>query len=436
MFKKSGKKKKKIAICIPTYNRPLILNDVCTRILNTVDEKFFDIYIYDSSSNSDSEKILNDFIQKDNFFYFRLPTTIHANEKLYRIYQDKDIQYTYEYLWILADYLFFSKEIINKILEMLNEKWDMLMLDMFDPDQQGSKQYYDPNQIFFEYAWSMTLFGIMIINCETVLKKADWSYLNAKYLKKQYRNFSHLAMYFEMMIKINNLRFYHLSINKEETYTSKYKGNRSEYFKEFLDVWGHYWYASIYALPKYYTRKDEVITKACVYTGSLSKRNVLALRIQGVLNIKSFYKCKNIWKVISTVEPLYVWKIVCLPKAVVGIIESNGSIANYIKKRLGIMQLRRFCKKYDTLYVYGAGIKAEKMANLLDEKKIYYKAFVVTDLEKNSRTLKEHNVICISQVDNSNSTGIIVAMNSQNKKEVIPLLRASGHRNLFLSDIV
>lgn len=429
--KDGGRKKKKIAICIPTYNRPKILNDICSRIMYTVDEKIFDIYIYDSSLNSDSEEIINEFMQKDNFYYFRLSPSIHSNEKLYGIYQDKNIQNNYEYVWILADYLFFSKDIVNVVVNKLDEKWDMLMLDFYDPERKGNKQYYNPDQIFFEYAWSMTLFGIMIINCKTVLKSADWLYLRRKYLKVQYKNFSHLAMYFEMMLKIKDLKFYHLSIKQENVYISKYKGSKSEYFGDYLNIWGRYWYASIYALPNYYTRKDQVITKACVYTGNLGKKNVLALRTQGVLNLKSFYKCKDIWTVVSTVKPLFVWFIIFLPKSIVKIIENID-----INRKIGILQLKIFCKKYDELYVYGAGIKAKKMANLLEENRIGYKAFIVSDIENNSRILMEHNVISISQLHNLNDIGIILAMNNQNKKEVIPLLYECGYKHLFLWDVV
>lgn len=358
------RKKKKIAICIPTYNRPKILIDTCSKILNTVDERIFDIYIYDSSINSDSEKIIKEYIQKENFFYVRLPSTIYSNEKLYMIYQDKNIQNTYEYLWILADYMFFSNEVIEKIIKKLDEKWDMLMLDIYDPKRQGNKQYYDPNQIFFEYAWSMTLFGIIILNCKTILERADWPYLKEKYLKEQHMNFSHLAMYFEMMLKINNLRFYHFFIEPEDVYISEYKGrgNKSEYFRDFLNIWGRYWYASIHALPNYYTRKDQVITKACVYTGNLGKKNILALRTLGVLNIKSFYKCKDIWKVISTVKPSFVWIIVLLPKFIVKIIAYTENITNYAKKinvDIKRKRLKVFCKKYEEIYM-GQVLKLKK----------------------------------------------------------------------------
>lgn len=76
------------------------------------------------------------------------------------------------------------------------------------------------------------------------------------------------------------------------------------------------------------------------------------------------------------------------------------------------------------------------MADLLEKNQICYKAFIVTDLENNRKTLKKHNVISISQVKSLPNIGIIVAMNNKNKKEVIPLLYEGGHKNLFLPDVV
>lgn len=428
--------KKRIAICIPTYNRAEILYDTCSRIMDTVSEENVDVYIYDSSENSDSENILKKFNQKGNFFYLSLPETTHSSEKLYNIYQDENIQSKYEYLWILADYLFFSKEIINTVMQKLHEKWDMLMLDFYDPEKKGSKQYYDPDQIFFEYAWSMTQFGIMIINCETVLRRADWNYLKKKYLVENHRNFSHIAMYFEMLIQIEDLKFYHFSIAWKDAYISKYKESKSTYFAEYIKVWGRYWYESIHALPDSYTRKDQVIKKACVYTRNLSKKNVLALRAQGVLNFKSFYDCRDIWEVISTVKPVFVWNIIFLPKALVRFIEEYGSIANYVAKKIRVGQLKKFCNKYDNIYIYGAGIKAEKMADFLKKQQISYEGFVVTDLKVNRKILKDHSVIEITQLENLSSLGIIIAMNEQNKQEVIPLLGEKGYCNIFLPSIV
>ena len=65
---------KKLAICIPTYNRAKILEDICLKIISIADKDIFDVYIYDSSPNLDTKEKLQDILQKKNFFYFRIYT--------------------------------------------------------------------------------------------------------------------------------------------------------------------------------------------------------------------------------------------------------------------------------------------------------------------------------------------------------------------------
>ena len=133
---------------------------------------------------------------------------------------------------------------------------------------------------------------------------------------------------------------------------------------------------------------------------------------------------------------MFVWNIIFLPKALVRFIEEYGSIANYVAKKIRVGQLKKFCNKYDNIYIYGAGIKAEKMADFLKKQQISYEGFVVTDLKVNRKILKDHSVIEITQLENLSSLGIIIAMNEQNKQEVIPLLGEKGYCNIFLPSIV
>lgn len=46
---------KKIAICIPTYNRPEVILDTCLEIIKTLDDDLYDLYIYDSSTDNETE---------------------------------------------------------------------------------------------------------------------------------------------------------------------------------------------------------------------------------------------------------------------------------------------------------------------------------------------------------------------------------------------
>lgn len=422
---------KKFALCIPTFNRPEILKDICMKIERTAYIDLFDIYIYDSSPNQNTEIELHNIIGNSNFYYIKVDSEVHSSKKVYDIYQNEYIQNEYEYLWILPDYLFFSDEVIGRIVEKADEKWDMIMLDFYDPERRGDRPYSNPNDIFFEYAWSLTQFGIMVLNCKTVLKRSDWNYLEEKYLVEQYRNFSHILMYFELMLQIEHLRFFHFFISPDEVYRSKYKGKQSEYIKDFLEVWGRCWYESIYALPDDYCNKEKVIKKACIYTKSLDIQNLAELRKQGILTIKTLKKYISIWSVVSTVPIYKVWTLLILPGLVVDLIAEYGTFKAGLIQFSILIKMERFCKNYDEIYLYGAGVMAEKTADYLDKAAIPFKGFIVSSLKDNKNFLKGHKVLEISDLDYSSRVGIIIALNEQNRREVIPSLKEKGYKNLF-----
>lgn len=427
---------KKIAICIPTYNRAEIICDTCRKIDSVINGDIFDVFIYDSSPGTETREALSNYIQKDYFIYIRMPEHLHSSEKLFLIYQDTNIQNKYEYMWVLPDYYFVSKKVIRSILEILNEKWDMIMLDFFDPEKEGDKQYEDPNQIFLKYAWSMTLFGILIINCETVLKSMDWNSIKDKYLNEKYRNFLHVIIYFERMLQISELKFYHFSIPKGNRSISRYRKSESEYLDDFLKVWGSCWYESIHVLPEIYTNKDYVTKKACIYTGSLNKKNLAILKVRGVFTRKVYWEYKNIWKVISTANTATTYAILFLPKKFVNVIAQYGSINKWIKYIYSIKKFEKFCKAHAKLYLYGAGVKGVRMSELLEEREIPFKSFVVTDLDGEITNLKGHRIIEISQLENSPDIGIILSLNERNKKQVYNLLCEKGFENIFQLELV
>lgn len=427
---------KEIAICIPTYNRAKMLKETCLQIQSIARKDIFDIYIYDSSEGKDSKEELKEILHNENFFYKKLSETTHSSRKLYDIFQNEKMQNQYEYLWILPDYLFFSEHIINTIIKKLKENWDMLMLDIFDPEKKGDKQYFDPNRIFSEYAWSMTQFGSMILNCLTVLKTANWGYLEDKYLNEESCNFSHVALYFERMLQIPDLQFFHLSVEREEIFVSKYRKSQSEYFNDYLKIWGYRWYETIHKLPENYTNKDEAIKKICIYTGNLGNENVAELILRGILNRKSFKDYKDRWHVISTVPSYKVWIIMRMPRFFVDLVAEHGSVKRGIEKIILMNCIRKFSGRYKKIYLYGAGTIAERTADFLDKNGILFEAFVVTALKENKKTLKGHDVIEISQINASSDCGIILALNKANRKQVIPVLRRKGYKNLFKAKLV
>ena len=74
---------KKLAICIPTYNRKQSVEDILSKINSIFREEELDVYIYDSSEKS------VDYSKKEwkiNVYYKKLNSSVHSNEKIFIIY--------------------------------------------------------------------------------------------------------------------------------------------------------------------------------------------------------------------------------------------------------------------------------------------------------------------------------------------------------------
>ena len=80
--------------------------------------------------------------------------------------------------------------------------------------------------------------------------------------------------------------------------------------------------------------------------------------------------------------------------------------------------------------------KGVRMSELLEEKAIQFESFVVSNLSEEVMTLKGHNVIELSQLENTPDTGIILSLNEKNKKQVSHLLDEKGFENIFELEIV
>lgn len=105
-------------------------------------------------------------------------------------------------------------------------------------------------------------------------------------------------------------------------------------------------------------------------------------------------------------------------------------------------KLIAYCKKYRTLYIYGAGDYAARVANVLTGSNIAYKGFIVSD-GKGKRGRGENNgterasymghpVFYLSEVASLNPDfGIILGLNRDNASEVMPQLRGHGFNDVY-----
>ncbi len=83
------------------------------------------------------------------------------------------------------------------------------------------------------------------------------------------------------------------------------------------------------------------------------------------------------------------------------------------------------------LYIYGAGVEAQRCANLLNDDGIPFDGFIVTKKDDAALYLLNHTIFGVSEIDSSDSVNIWLGMNETNQEQVIPMLRELGFVNVF-----
>ena len=159
---------KKLAICIPTYNRKQSVEDILSKINSIFREEELDVYIYDSSEKS------VDYSKKEwkiNVYYKKLNSSVHSNEKIFIIYRAKEIIEKYEYTWILPDYMFYSDWVIEDIKKSMIEKNDYILINYWDNEKKEEYVSNNNDYIFQKYASLITQYGTIIIRNEIFSKK-------------------------------------------------------------------------------------------------------------------------------------------------------------------------------------------------------------------------------------------------------------------------
>jgi len=420
---------RKLAICVPTYNRADIINEFIIRCMNKYTNMKYDVYIYDSSDNNETEKVVKSYLDKyENLFYVNIDSSVHSNMKVYMIFQQFQ-NCDYEYIWVCSDSIRWTDDVINSIDNNLNSNYDMIILNYRDVESIGTKEYTDYNELFVDCAWHMTLYGATIIKKHTILNNIDWDYLIEKYCIDDRINHSHVALYFEQLCKINRFSALHISTGKNSLTSSPLK-SVSGWHESTFYVWGHCWPSMIEALPGCYKNKKVVIKKAGVNSGIFDLDNLISLRKYRILTYNVYKKYKNKWKEITDVNAKLIFLVSIVPPNV-GVFLSK-QFRNQIRLK---NKMKKFCKKYPLIYIYGCGNKANGFAAFLDELNIEYQGFLVTSLENEKSELRCHSVIEYNKAlfENPN-VGIIMGLNLRNYSEVMQNVVDEKYKYRIFSD--
>ncbi|WP_312503634.1 glycosyltransferase [Lacrimispora sp.] len=413
-----------LAFCIPTYNRSIMIEEFLEQFSALFYELGIDIYYYDSSENEETRLVVEKWmLLYKNICYIRIPSTWHANKKVQCILEQYGVEQKYNYLWVCGDSVRFSELALRKILPLLDQKYDMIIVSGTEKGQLGTREYTDKNELFQNCAWHMTLFGAVILNVHTMLKEVPWMGLKEKYETSDRINYSHVGYYFEIICKLEKFRAYHLTVDRGiQTSRLKLAGG---WYHDAFKVLCEYWPSTIDALPQCYMNKKDAINKLGYYS-CLTPRRFLHYRRGNVYNINTLLRYRTALKDMSRLNIFQLWSLSCLNPKLAYYIAAND-LKGYIKDTRKIHRLRGFCKKHHAIYIYGAGKIAELYGKYMQRKGIAFQGFLVTQKEKNPEILQDHPVIPLSDFEDlCEGTGIIIGLNQQNIKEVQPIIKELG----------
>ncbi len=408
---------KEMAVCIPTYNRAIIVEELLERILQQYTEFGWDIYIYDSSENDDTEIVVEKYSHFKNLFYNRIDSSVHSNLKVYQIFEEHGKTCAYKYVWVYADYLGWKSDILRMIQEALKKNYTFIVLNYSDIEKIGTTEYVDKAKLLRDCAWVMTLYGSTIVNTEVVLKDVDWKYMKKKYAVEDKINFSHVALYFERLSQLKSYTVKHISMDYSSLMVSPYK-KESGWVKETFFVWGICWPSMVTALPECYNLyKSGAIRQ--VTKRRFTYANLVILRMKGILNYNVYKKYRSKWKELTEVSPLWIFLISIFPSKYACVFDFKS---HYREKRIE-RNILKFCRKYNKVYVYGCGKKAVNINEYINKSGKEIEAYLVTDKSVEKSFFCEKPVISYDKkLLEKEDIGIILALSKKNTEEVIQMM--------------
>ena len=407
-----------ICLCITTYNRPQVIRDFFEKCGSYYLEAGIDIYIFDSSNNNDTKHVLDEWEDKNKgkAYYIKMPSAMHANMKVYKIWQFYGLKRKYDFVWMSGDVLQFYEQGIRTIMDNLHTEYDLIELDIYDKGDIGYKLYTQADEFFTENAWKTTYFGTVILNSHTVLANVDWNHYETKYKKKKFINYSHVSFFFNRILELNDFKCMHLPLYNYFT-KSVYK-KEAGWRKDTFPVLCKGGVSTIKALPSCYTNKKKAILDLGVNSVFYNADAFWKLKNEGIYNFRNFVKYFFTWRKVCNVGYGDLF-IMAIP------FELEKKLVHW--KLAG--ELRKFGKGFKCLYLYGAGTVGERCGKYLLQNGVDYTGYIVTKDYENKATLNNHPVVEIDKLESSKDMGIIITVSDNLSEEIITKLKEYGYGN-------
>lgn len=396
----------KMAVCILTYDR----DDLITEFLKTQVELYeqfeVDVWIYDSNENHVCGKTIKEYIKLySNLYYVEVNSNLHSNKKALQIIKGYGRTKKYDYIWFTQDAFRIEQDELESIIEIVQNDFDIITIANDDSKCLSSKEYYDVREYFKDSAWKLTGYGNCILKTSSMIDNADWDKIEKKYLVDTCINYAHVGYYFEQLLLIEQPKMFYKHVNYGKYYMSKLKKQPS-WIENVFHIICEVWVGLIDKLPDYYdVYKKEVIKSLCIDANFFSFRKFIYYRKLDIYNMDIYNKYKNIWPMLCDLDEDFLKKLA----------ETElNEVENFENYRI-----LKFYEKYRNIYIYGSGIVANEVVEILKRNKKDWISFLVSDVSLNKQNLHNHNIVKFEKKMIKKDVGIIMGVNYKNYNEIV-----------------
>lgn len=293
----------KMAVCIPTYQRPEVIEDVLFHCAETYKRYGLDVYYYDSSEDDNTRKVIESYQSAgyDNLYCIRVNSKISLGVKLEHVMMMRSIKKEYEYMWYLRDRCWCEEKTLRLMYRAMEDEHDLIFLDVGHPDEEELLICNDADAFYHRCGDYATSMDTAIYNVKTMLKD-DFSMkeFKAKYDWEYRRSFQHFLLLFEQLSKKEKPDICLLS-GKNMAVVHSRKGS-STWSDKRLEVWAKRWVQANEALPVCYTDREDIIKRTASFPWILGDINILVdLHNKRILTPEYYEEIKNSWERVSDI---------------------------------------------------------------------------------------------------------------------------------------
>lgn len=300
---------KELAICIPTYNRALVLKDLLNDLILKVEDYQVAIYISDNNSQDNTYDIVREAQKKYKYIiYHRNIENLGADRNFENVLKMS----TSNYSWLLGDDDRLMPESIPTILQIIaQKKFDVIVTNGCNYDgtilkckDLKSSEYTNHNTLISDLWHTMTWMSTLIYSQELIELGNFKKYYNT--------NFLQTAVIFDYLAYKSSIVVYWseqpLVIYPEE------ESIVNHYNDKIVFLFLYCWINVILSLPDIYS---DLTKMKCIKASQLTLKTLIHLRIKKDFNSKEFIQYKHYFKYITKAPSILIYFIAIFPSFII-----------------------------------------------------------------------------------------------------------------------